>query len=164
MKGFSQLVRALGAVVEGGRELRVTFAGSSSDILNHLPAAVAERALAHRHVDNDAMPALLSTHHLLVDASLWEAGPLRVFEAAAVGLGIVATDVGAVSDKLQHRRSALIVPPGNTPALARAVAEIADDEPLRARLAERARLAANAYRPEACAQQTLAMYRRVAHV
>lgn len=55
-------------------------------------------------------------------------------EALASGTPVVATSVGAVPEVLVDGRHALLVPPGDAPALAEAVVRIGTDEELRERL------------------------------
>jgi glycosyltransferase involved in cell wall biosynthesis len=51
--------------------------------------------------------------------------PNALLEAMAAGLPAVATAVGAVPEMVVDGREALLVPPGDTGALARALAELA---------------------------------------
>jgi succinoglycan biosynthesis protein ExoA len=68
--------------------------------------------------------------------SLTEGLPQVLFEAAAAGLPIVATDVGGVAKALGSERG-LVVPPGDAGAAARALLALRD-ESLRSRLASAA--------------------------
>jgi len=55
------------------------------------------------------------------------AGSLR--EAAAVGLPIIATDIGGSRDVVTHGYNGLLVPPADTRALAEAVQTMVGDYP-----------------------------------
>ena len=57
----------------------------------------------------------------------------------AHGLGIVTTPVGAVADIIIDGGTGLLVPPGDTPALASALRRLVTDRALRANLGEAAR-------------------------
>jgi len=57
-----------------------------------------------------------------------------LMEAAAAGLPIVATDVGALREAARHDENALVVPPGDGAALREALEAMVDDDLLRARL------------------------------
>jgi len=59
--------------------------------------------------------------------------------AIASGCAIVASRVGSFAEMLEDEREALLVPPGDEAALARALGRIIDDPVLRRRLAEGAR-------------------------
>jgi glycosyltransferase involved in cell wall biosynthesis len=57
-----------------------------------------------------------------------------LMEAAAAGLPIVTTDVGALREAARHEVNALVVAPGDGPALRAALEAVVDDDLLRARL------------------------------
>jgi glycosyltransferase involved in cell wall biosynthesis len=79
----------------------------------------------------------LRAHYRRADAflhvSLAEGLPQVLFEAAAAGLPVVATDVGGVSKALGQGERGIVVPPGDDAAAARALVELRDPV-LRARL------------------------------
>jgi len=60
--------------------------------------------------------------------------PLKVFEAMAAGLPLIASDLPSMRDLLTHERDAWLVAPDDAGALARGIARLAGDEALRARL------------------------------
>lgn len=72
--------------------------------------------------------------HAFLHVSFTEGLPQVLFEAQAAGLPIVATDVGGVGAAVGHGSSALLIPPGDAEAAARALERLAADEPLRSRL------------------------------
>ena len=76
---------------------------------------------------------------VFVLASFTEGISLTVLEAAACRVPVVATDVGGNSEVLEHRRSALIVPPRDAPALAHAVLELCERPDMAAGIAAAAR-------------------------
>jgi glycosyltransferase involved in cell wall biosynthesis len=65
--------------------------------------------------------------------------PNKVYHAMCVGRPVITADTPAAREVLEHERNALLVPPGDAPALAAAMTRLADDEPLRLRLGEGAR-------------------------
>ncbi len=71
--------------------------------------------------------------------------PLKLFEYMASGRPIVASDLPALREILRDGDNALLVEPGNPEALAVAIARVASDAELAARLATRARHDAAAY-------------------
>lgn len=71
--------------------------------------------------------------------SNFEGYGMVVVEAAAFGCPIVMTDVGCAGDVVKNRESALIVPPSDAEAFARAVREVVADPDLREQLKEKAR-------------------------
>lgn len=68
---------------------------------------------------------LLAAADIFALPSLWEGMPNALLEAMAAGLPAVATAVGAVPEMVADGREALVVPPGDAGALARALSELA---------------------------------------
>jgi glycosyltransferase involved in cell wall biosynthesis len=60
--------------------------------------------------------------------------PLKLFEYMAAGLPIVASDLPALREVLQHEQNALLVPPADHAALASAIRRVVADGPLAERL------------------------------
>jgi len=76
---------------------------------------------------------------VVVLSSLNEGTPLSIIEAMAAGKGVVATDVGGVSDVVTSGETGLLVPPKDSKVLANAVLRLLRDEKLRRSLEERAK-------------------------
>ncbi len=85
-----------------------------------------------------------------------------LIDAMAQGLPIVASRVGGIPELIAHERTGLLVPPGDPAALAAALARLAGDPGLRARLGAAARAAAAVYTPEAMAAAYLDLYHDIA--
>ena len=64
---------------------------------------------------------------------------IALLEAMRAGLPIVATDVGGNGESVRDRQEALLVPPREPEALAKAIRELASDPELRAKLGQNAR-------------------------
>jgi glycosyltransferase involved in cell wall biosynthesis len=91
-------------------------------------------------------------------------GPGRsVYEAGVRGIPAVVSLLHRLEDVVVHEETGLIVPERDPPALAAAIARLADDQELRRRLGDNAR---RRYRlqfdPAAIAERMLALYREVA--
>ena len=71
---------------------------------------------------------------LFVLASRWEGLPVVLMEACALGLPIVATEVGGVAEHFTRDEDAVLVPAQRPDLLAAAVLRVARDPALRARL------------------------------
>ncbi|HEX8374266.1 MAG TPA: glycosyltransferase, partial [Geminicoccaceae bacterium] len=65
--------------------------------------------------------------------------PMAVLEALSHGIAVVATPVGAVPDAIVDGESGLLVPAGDAPALAAALARVIADPGLRRSLGDHAR-------------------------
>ncbi|MFP5298193.1 MAG: glycosyltransferase family 4 protein [Actinomycetota bacterium] len=64
-------------------------------------------------------------------SSVWEGVPLAVMEAILVGVPIVSTDVGGMSEIITDGRSGRLVPPNDAAALARALSDVLSDPEMR---------------------------------
>jgi len=65
--------------------------------------------------------------------------PMVLSEAGAMGLPLVSTDVGAISEIVRHERTGLLVPPHDVEALAAALGRLAADAGMRHKLGDEAR-------------------------
>jgi glycosyltransferase involved in cell wall biosynthesis len=66
--------------------------------------------------------------------SAWENLPHTVVEALAVGCPVIATSVGGVPEVVRDGENGLLVAPGDSRALANAIARLLSDDALRERL------------------------------
>lgn len=85
------------------------------------------------------MPRLMNAADVLVHPAHQEPLGRVLLEAAASGLPIVATDVGGTREILEDQKSALLVPAGDSEAMASAIQSLTSDAALGSRLAENAR-------------------------
>lgn len=89
---------------------------------------------------------LLSAADVAVSTSRWEARPLAVQEAMALGAAVVATDVGGVAELVGD--GAVLVPVGNVEALGAALERLLDNAGERAELSRRGRQQASTWPDE----------------
>lgn len=76
----------------------------------------------------------LSQADILLAPSIAEALPVSLMEAHAVGLPIVATQVGSVDQIVEEGRSGFLVPPGDVEALCRRLADLVQHPQRRAEM------------------------------
>jgi len=82
------------------------------------------------------LDAILAGLDLLVVPSIWyENMPITLQEAFRNSLPVVASDLGGMSEAVEHGVSGLLVPPGDSGALAAAIRELAGDREQLFRLA-----------------------------
>ncbi len=81
----------------------------------------------------DDVPELLAASDCFVFPSYFEGLGGSVIEAMALELPVVASDVPALRETVEHERTGLLVPPGDPVALAAAVTRVLD-EPEAARI------------------------------
>ncbi len=89
---------------------------------------------------------LLAAADVAVSMSRWEARPLAVQEAMALGTAVVATDVGGVAELVGD--GAILVPAGNVEAVGAALERLLDNAGERAELGRRARQQASTWPDE----------------
>lgn len=92
--------------------------------------------------------------------SLFEGLPVSLLEAMALGLPSVATRVGGVPEVATDQGDALLVPPGDAAALARALATLLRDPERGARIGERARATAERFGLARAVRRTEELYLR----
>jgi glycosyltransferase involved in cell wall biosynthesis len=78
-------------------------------------------------------------------SSSWENFPHTVVEALSAGTPVLATSVGGVAEVVQHEVNGLLVPPGDSAALAAIVRRYFEDDTLRERLRAAAAGSVRAY-------------------
>jgi glycosyltransferase involved in cell wall biosynthesis len=95
-------------------------------------------------VAHTEVPRLLAAADVAVvpyppmEVDLW-LSPLKLFEYMSSGIGVIASDVGQLTEVIQDGNNGLLVPPGDISALVTALQKLIGDPFLRARLARRAR-------------------------
>lgn len=138
-KGVRPLVEAQALMSKHGEKVRLLIAGDR-DPAN--PASIpAEEVEDWRHRPGVEMLGHVSgiekvweRAHIAVLPSRREGLPKSLLEAAAFGRPIVATDVPGCREIARHDVNAFLVPPDDPVALADAIAVLARDRALRARL------------------------------
>lgn len=83
---------------------------------------------------------LLGAMDLFVLPSLWEGLPLSLVLAMGAGLPVVSTRVAGIPEVVKHGETGLLVPPGDTAALAGALTELTQSADARRRIGGAARL------------------------
>lgn len=146
-KDYPTLLRAARLALD--REPRLRFAAVGQGPL------VAEVAALHASLGLGDRFRLLGfrrdVHDLMAAADVFtlssahEGLPVAVMEAFACGLPVVATSVGGLPQQVEHGVHGLLVPPGDTEALATALTTMAGDADLRGRMGEAARERSTAY-------------------
>lgn len=110
----------------------------------------------------DDVLALAKSADLFVLSSVTEGLGSTLLDAMAMGLAIVGTRAGGIPEAVQDGVTGVLVPPGNSDALAEAIVRLLRDAPARRRLGDagRARVA-DEFGVDRLVDGTLAAYRRV---
>jgi glycosyltransferase-like protein len=111
-------------------------------------------------VSDRELPGWYHSGDVFVFPSVTEGWGLALLEAMASGLPAIATDIPVFREFLDDG-DAVLVPPADAAALARAMLAVATDPALRQRLALAGPKVAARYTWEACARQHLAIYDRL---
>ena len=136
-KGVHVLIDAVNGMEENAVQLNIY--GS----LSRYPEYAAGLQTAAQHpgihfagqVERDALWERLGEADILAAPSLWlENAPLVTLEAFAAGLPIVASDLGALREHIDHGRNGLLVPPGDAGAWRRSFELLQSDPALLAQL------------------------------
>ena len=139
-KGVPVLLEALGTV-ETNSAWHATIAGSG-EIENAKSLAktfgIENRVSFPGWVGAKQIDEILRDADVFVLPSFIENLPMSVIEAMGAGLAVVTTPVGAVEDIIEDGVTGLLVPPGDSAALAMALKKLIDDPILRKRLGQAA--------------------------
>ncbi len=169
-KGVGEYVAAIRQLRLQGRAIHALLAGAP-DPGN--PAAVPELTIRGwvdeglviwlGHVDN--MVGLLGSVDVVVLPSYREGLPRTLVEAAACGLPLITTDVPGCREVVSDGIDGLLVPMGNSEALAHAIRRLQDNPEFACRLGDAARLKAKAQFDERIViQRTMAVYAELSHL
>jgi len=167
-KGFSYLLAAVARLRAAGRSFRAQIIGEGCE-RKALEREVTQALLG----DVVTMPGWQSQEEVrraMAEAAVLVAPsvvasdgdmdglPNVLIEAAALGVPLVATDVGGLPDLVHDRETGLVVPPGDAEALATAIAAVLDDADAAMERATAARAAVEArFDATLCAERLAAV-------
>lgn len=158
-KGWDVLCRAASLVRRERPEALFAVIGSGieRDNLSALEECAEVRFVGYR----ERAAALIPAFDILAVPSRYEGLGLTPLEALFQGVPVVASDIDGLAEVLGD--CALLVPPDNPEALAKAILRLAGDADLRADLAERGRRRARElFSADRMADETYLVYRAVA--
>lgn len=164
-KGLSELVDALPALSAAAPAVRVAVAGSGRAETG-LRERIAQLGVGGRIEllgRRSDIGALLAAADAFCLPSRHEGLPLSLLEAMRAGLPCVVTAVGGIPDVVVDGESGLLVPPSDPAALAGALARVAGDPALAARLGSAAKgVVARSYAPDVVARAYGELYEELA--
>jgi glycosyltransferase involved in cell wall biosynthesis len=140
-KGLELLIRAVGDLRPGLPELRLALVGDGPHrpVLEALVTELGLAEVVRFHGRDPDARRLYGAFDLYAHASESEGSPNAVIEAAAAALPIVATRAGGTAEAIDDGESGLLIEIGDGAALGAALARLASDPDLRARLGAAAR-------------------------
>jgi glycosyltransferase involved in cell wall biosynthesis len=144
VKGQIHLIEACQLLVERGVDVTCRFIGDGPDreaLQARIDAlGLGERVMLAGRMTSDAVAAELAAADVLAAPSVPTRGgkregiPVVLMEAMAAGLPVVASRLSGIPELVTDGVSGALVPPGDAVALADALATLAGDPALRARL------------------------------
>ena len=158
-KGHAVLLAAAAALAPAAPRLRYVFCGEGRQAEALARAAAALDGAVEMVGFRRDVAACLAAADVVALPSLQEGLGVAALEAMAAGRPVVASRVGGLAEAVVHEETGLLVPPGDPTALATALARLARDPGLRARLgaAGRERVLGR-YTAARMAEGTLACY------
>jgi len=134
--GIDVAIRAMVPIVKIVPDARLVIAGAGSEDAR-LRALVGSLGLVSHvafvgKVPHDDVPALMGSFDVVVNPTIVpESFGVVILEASAVGLPVVATDVGGVPDVCVQGTTGMLIPPRDPVALSDAIVELASRPALR---------------------------------
>lgn len=122
-KGQSYLIEAAALIIKQVKSVKFFLVGEG-ELKLELKAQVKEKGLQDYFIftgHRTDIPRLLSAFEILVMPSLFEGLPFAAIEAAAMGIPVIAANVGGVSSLVIDGKTGLLIPPGDSQALAKAI-------------------------------------------
>jgi glycosyltransferase involved in cell wall biosynthesis len=161
-KNFGRLAAAFGLLAKNGWPHRLVIAGKrgwlSDFVENELRASgMADRIIYLGYADAKDLPALYSGADAFVFPSLYEGFGLPVLEAMSCGTPVVTSDSSALPEV--SGEAALLVPPTDPRAIARAIESILESDTRRKELVHRGFKRVEQFSWSSTAQQTLDLLR-----
>jgi len=143
LKRVLDLVEAAAIALREERDLRFVVVGDGPGRAE-IEAACAERGVEQAFrftgwVGHDEVPRLINSADIVVMPSAGEAQALVYLEAQACARTLIASDIPAAAEVVDHGNNGLLFPVGDVEALAAAIVTAARDPELRARLGREAR-------------------------
>lgn len=134
-KGLDVLLRAL-TLLPDSSEVRLLVAGDGEERKN-LEALCQELRLDHLvtfrgRIQNRNIATMFAQMDVLVVPSVWpENSPVTITEAMASGIPVIASDIGGISELVEHERTGLLAPPRDSRALADSIERLRKEPELR---------------------------------
>jgi phosphatidylinositol alpha-mannosyltransferase len=160
-KGFPIAVQAFSQLATQFTDLTFVVVGEGRDraALSTLAPDIHRRVILAGSVPHQDLPPYLSEAAVFVAPALGqESFGIVLVEAMAAGVPVVASDIPGYREVVRNEADGILVPPGDSAALAEAVRSVLSDPELSARLREAGRAKAERYRWDVVVEEILACY------
>jgi glycosyltransferase involved in cell wall biosynthesis len=157
-KGVHLLAETLGRIPNANLTLTVAGTGELDKNIDQLCVSD-HRVAAVGFVRGEQKEQLLASSHALLFPSVWtENSPLVIAEAMSYGLPVIASNLGAIPEFVQHDENGLLFPVSNTEAFAGAISALIDTPGLLSKLSAGARVSSAAWTIPAMGQRYMSLY------
>lgn len=126
-------------MIEAFRQITDDFPHTELHIVGCDPGLSMDRVVGHGRIPREQVGAHLAQADIFLMPSRSEPSAVAVVEAAAYGLPVVTTSVGANAERVLEGESGFLVPPRTPAAIAGALRKLLSDASLRQRFGERGR-------------------------
>ncbi len=164
-KGHRYLFEAMPQILEKIPDARIILIGrfhrqeKCTRALRHIQKTLKLHRRIHWLGRRENVNAYLSAMNVCVVPSIVEPLGLVAVESQAVGVPVVASNVGGLPEIVRHEESGLLVPPRDPGAIAAAVIRLHGDEQLRSRVIEKGQIdAAEMFDPKRLTAQVVEAY------
>jgi glycosyltransferase involved in cell wall biosynthesis len=162
-KGHGVFLDAAGAVLAREPAARFVIVGDGigfDDVRRRVGVLGLDAAVRMMGFRRDVPEVMAALDVLVLPSIRSEAASQVIPQALAVGTPVVATDVGGSSELVRDRDTGRLVPPGDAPALARAILDcLADRDAARAMARRGQALVRERHSLDAVMARTIAVYR-----
>lgn len=135
-KGIFELLRAFYLLASRHSRLRLLYVGEGPDMADLMKEAkVLEGRVVFAGHRRDVVRLYAAMDMFVLPSTCREAFGLVLIEAMSMGKPVIATSVGGIPEIIEHGENGLMVPPGDSSALARAIGELTEIPSLREELA-----------------------------
>jgi glycosyltransferase involved in cell wall biosynthesis len=165
VKGSVVLARALPEILRRVPSAEFVFTGGDADEflrLVQLPTELRHRVHFLGYVPFDDLPLVYAGADLVIAPTYYENFPIRILEALASGVPVVATSVGGIPEAVLDGSTGRVVPPGEPTLLADAVVSLLNSDEDRRRMgAAGRRLIVDRFSWQRAADATFDLYQRL---
>lgn len=142
-------------------ELLVAGKGPLEDKF-HEAAAADSRIKMLGYISGDTKTATFRQADCILVPSLWyENAPVVIVEAAAYGMGVIGSNIGALPEFIKHEKTGLLFEPGNATDMAAAMERVIREKDLLPKFAQEAQTLVKVSSVEAMVNSYLEQYRSV---
>lgn len=164
-KGHHDLLQAAAMVLSRCPNTTFVIVGRNDGIREELEHLAQHLQIMPKVIfmgERQDVPDLIAMFDIQVSASLTEGLSNAILEGMASAKPIIATAVGGTPELVVHEQTGLLVPPGNSEALAHALFRLLNDKPLRTEMGNAGRLrVATHFQIDQTVHQTEVLYQRL---